>query len=199
MWSRREILGTAAAVALAEEAPDAGLPDFSDCGLGGGGVVIPDMPIRVRVKPQAGDATERIQWAIDQAAIQRGAVLLERGQYEIGGTLRISTVGVVLRGEGEETVLLATGTKVRPVIEIKGAAAGASGRPVAITDEVVPVGARSFRVASGAGLQKGQLVIVRRIGNAAWIHEIGMDRIAQRPGIRTRPSSGRRLTWSSSG
>ena len=91
-------------------------------------------------------------------------------------------MGVVLRGEGEETVLLATGTKVRPVIEIKGAAAGASGRPVAITDEVVPVGARSFRVASGAGLQKGQLVIVRRIGNAAWIHEIGMDRIAQRPG-----------------
>src|SRR3954447_4351190 len=104
MWSRREFLGTAAAVALAEEGPDAELPDFSDCG----GVVIPDMPIRVRLKPTAGDATERIQAAIDRG----GVVLLDRGQYEVGGTLRISASGVVLRGEGPETILLATGTKV---------------------------------------------------------------------------------------
>src|SRR5689334_5302466 len=148
MWSRREFLMASAAVALAEEAPDAGLPDFSDCGLGGGGVVIPDMPIRVRLRPQAGDATDRIQWAISEAAVKRGAVLLERGQYEIGGTLRIGKSGVVLRGEGAETVLVATGTKVRPLIEVKGAEAGTVGRPVSIADEVVPVGARSFRVAS---------------------------------------------------
>src|SRR6476659_10053230 len=93
MWSRREFLATSAAVALAEEASDAGLPDFSDCG----GVVIPDMLVRVRVKPQAGDATERIQAAIDQG----GVVLLERRQHEVGGTLRIGTSGVVLRwGQG---------------------------------------------------------------------------------------------------
>jgi hypothetical protein len=122
MVTRRVFLAaSAAAVALAEEAPDAGLPDFSDCGLGGGGVAIPNNRVRLTLKPQAGDATDRIQWAINEVSGQppnrRGAVLLERGQYEVGGTLRIGTSGVVLRGEGRETVLLATGTKVRPVIE----------------------------------------------------------------------------------
>src|SRR5947209_19245809 len=41
------------------------IPDFSHCGYGGGGVAIPDAPVRVVVPPAEGDATARIQAAID--------------------------------------------------------------------------------------------------------------------------------------
>jgi len=125
-------------------------------------------------------ASARIQAAIDHVSPKGGAVFLERGQYEVGGTLRISASGVVLRGE-YGTVLVATGTKQRNLIEIQGSDSGTAGPRTAIADDVVPVGARSFRVTSAEGFRPGQLVLVRRIGNAAWIHEIGMDRIKGRP------------------
>src|SRR3954454_13706024 len=41
------------------------VPDYSHCGYGGGGVAIPDMPVRVRVPAAPGDAGRRIQAAID--------------------------------------------------------------------------------------------------------------------------------------
>src|SRR5438034_10667606 len=60
------------------------VPDFSHCGYQGGGVAIPDVPVRVRVPAAAGDAGRRIQAAIDSvarlpadAAGVRGAVLVE--------------------------------------------------------------------------------------------------------------------------
>jgi len=182
VFSRRRFLAGASASALAfgADAPEAGLPDFSNCGYGGGGVAIPDTPVRATLKPETGDATTRIQAAIERVSMTGGAVLLSRGEYAVGGTLRIAASNVVLRGE-DATVLVATGTKERNLIEIQGAA-GTAGPRVAIADEVVPVGARNFRVASAQGFRAGQLVVVRRIGNAAWIHEIGMDRIKGRPG-----------------
>ena len=45
----------------------------------------------------------------------------------------------------------------------------------AVTDEYVPVGARSFKVASARGFKPGDAVIVRRIGNADWIAAVGMN------------------------
>src|SRR5437870_3982864 len=44
------------------------VPDFSHCGYAGGGVAIPDLPMRVRVPAVPGDATARIQAAIDYVA-----------------------------------------------------------------------------------------------------------------------------------
>lgn len=44
-----------------------------------------------------------------------------------------------------------------------------------VTDDYVPVGARTFTVASAAGFRPGDAVIVRRIGNQAWIDEVGMN------------------------
>ena len=171
------------------------IPDFSHCGYGGGGVKIPDAVVRVTLAPEKApqDDLPRIQAAIDQVAKLpadsrglRGAVLLRKGQYRLGGTLRIEAGGVVLRGEGDGetgTVLVATGRKDHRLIEVRGAAgrqvAAASARKIA--DAYVPVGARRFTVAAGHGLKAGDTVIVRRIGNAAWIHEIGMDRITPRP------------------
>src|SRR5436853_6214169 len=80
--------------------------DFSHCGYGGGGVAIPDVPVRVVVHPARGDNGPRIQAAIDYVAQLpadrqgiRGVVLLLAGRHEVAGCLRISTGGVVLRGQ----------------------------------------------------------------------------------------------------
>lgn len=196
MNRRTFLTGAVAAVAAAESEFD--LPDFSHCGYRGGGVEPPEVPVRLELKPESGDATARIQAAIDELAAlpleDRGAILLTRGQYEIGGTVRLGASGIVLRGEGrgqDGTVLIAAGTEARTLIEIRGASPGTPGPGAAIADEVVPVGARSFRVDSGEPFHAGQLVAVRRIGNADWIHEIGMDRITPRPGD---PSSTRQWT-----
>lgn len=54
-----------------------------------------------------------------------------------------------------------------------------------ITDEYVPVGARRFRVASAAAYKPGDTVIVRRIGNQAWIDAVGMN--GETPASRWRP------------
>src|SRR5207244_1168214 len=42
------------------------IPDFSECGYGGGGVTIPDVPVKVTLQPVAGDNSPQIQAAIDQ-------------------------------------------------------------------------------------------------------------------------------------
>ncbi len=81
--------------------------DFSYAGYRGGGVSIPDAPVRAEIEPGDGDDTERIQHAIDEVSARspdengfRGAVLLRAGVYEVADSLRIEQSGVVLRGEG---------------------------------------------------------------------------------------------------
>ncbi len=189
------------------------IPDFSNAGYGGGGVAIPRVPVKAVVEPGPGDDGERIQAAIDRVSRMepdadghRGAVLLRRGEYQVAGTLRISAGGVVLRGEGRErdgTVLMATGTSRRTLIEVNPAFMrlqehrsvrvrhGTAWREVpgtrrAITDAYVPVGARTFRVESTQGLAAGDRIIVHRPSTAGWITAIGMDRIPPRPGRVTR-------------
>jgi hypothetical protein len=43
-----------------------------------------------------------------------------------------------------------------------------------VADEYVPVGSRRLRLASARGLRPGDTVVVRRIGNQAWIEAVGM-------------------------
>jgi hypothetical protein len=131
----------------------------------------------------------------------RGAVLLKAGEYRIGGHITISTSGVVLRGEGTGpggTVLRASGTDRRyqehhpledGLVQIEGAVPGGAawtggddfatlavaGTEHNITDDYVPVGARSFHVEGLAGLHVGDSVIVHRPSTAAWLHDLGMD------------------------
>jgi len=176
------------------------IPDFSRCGYGGGGVELPIVPVVVTLLPQVDstDDTARIQAALNEVAGLpldkngfRGAVLLKRGRYRIASSLRMSATGVVLRGEGQGedgTVLVGTGTSTRYLINI-GASSGVrevKSTRQTITDDYVPVGARSFDVKDGSKFKVGDTVLVSRVGNAAWIHEIGMDRIAERPENPTR-------------
>ena len=82
------------------------IPDFSMVGYRSGEKEIPDVPVKVTLTPEPGDATARIQRAVDQVSALapdkdgfRGAVLLKTGVYEIG-SLKIKADGVVVRGEG---------------------------------------------------------------------------------------------------
>lgn len=165
--------------------------DFSNCGYMGGGVRIPDVPVKIAIKPIDGDATQTVQDAIDQVSNLpmdtngfRGAVLLKKGRYNIGGTVKINASGVVLRGEGEGgTLIYGTGTAERNLLEI-GSGTGPStlGQPASeIMDLYVPSGARSFHVSDASAYRVGDTVIIRRVGNSRWIHEIGMDEIFMRP------------------
>jgi hypothetical protein len=176
------------------------IPDFSNCGYMGGGVAFPDVHVKVTLKPEkdATDDTQRIQDAIDAVAKMpagergiRGAVLLTKGTYRIPGQLKITTGGVVLRGEGDGerggTTLIAAGKEKRALIDVKGASGVREDEKTAtkITTDVVPVGARSFEVADAKRFKVGDPVIVRRVGNAEWISAIGMDRIKGRPGAES--------------
>ena len=96
------------------------IPDFSNCGYMGGGVAFPPA-VKATLRPEkdSKDDTRRIQDAIDAVAKMpadmrglRGAVLLTKGTYRVAGQLKITTGGVVLRGEGDGedgTILIAAG------------------------------------------------------------------------------------------
>jgi hypothetical protein len=170
------------------------IPDFSYAGYKGGGVPIPHVSVAITVGPGDGDAEARIQEAIDYVSKLapdrdgfRGTVLLREGTYRIAGTLRIQASGVVVRGGGkgeDGSILVAAGTGRRALIEVRGESdihmEPTTGRK--IIDLYVPVGSRTFHVNSAVGLSVGDTIVVRRYGNRAWISEIGMDRIAPRPG-----------------
>jgi hypothetical protein len=164
------------------------MPDFSRSGYGGGGLALPDAPVRVVVSPGQGDNGSRIQAAIDHVARQpadsrgiRGAVLLLVGRHEIAGQIRLNASGVVLRGQGDGpsgTILFASGTDRRNLIQI----ASAEDRPrvssatYRVADPYVPVGATQLRLDRVEGLKVGDPVFVDRPSPSEWIAEVGMDR-----------------------
>ena len=171
------------------------IPDFSHAGYGGGGVDLPEVPVVETVVPGDGDDGARIQAAIDRVSQLapdgsglRGAVLLTGGRYQIAGTLVIRAGGVVLRGEGQNvdgTVLEATGTEKRTLIEIKPSGSlpkhpEVTGTRQNIIQTYVPVGARSFLVEQASSFQVGDAVIIHRPSTQAWITAIGMDEIPAR-------------------
>ena len=176
------------------------VPDFSSAGYGGGGVALPNVQPRVLVVPVEGDDGANIQSAIDHvsglkpdAAGIRGAVLLAAGRYEIAGQIKISTSGVVLRGAGSGeggTVLIATGTGRRALIEVGGKDQRlALGEAVVIADDIVPVGATRVRVASAKLFQAGMAVVVERPSPAEWIKFMGMDTAPGRQNYQWRPGA----------
>src|SRR6185437_7151146 len=131
------------------------IPDFSYCGYKASEQPIPDVPVKIVVPLTNGDATTRIQSAIDYVAKLaldnngfRGTVLLQKGTYNIMGQLKIEASGIVLRGSGmnDGTVLLGTGLGRETLIRINGKNDKAFGTEIKITDAYVPVNASKFHV-----------------------------------------------------
>lgn len=172
------------------------VPDFSTAGYAGGGVALPLVPAAIVVAPAAGDATARIQAALDFVAGRpadaqgfRGAVQLLPGRYELAGRLRIRTSGVVLRGAGEKTVLVAAGTERGALIAARGMAKEDFGSARAITDARVPVGATRLTLSDASGLGVGETVAITRPTTKEWTHELGMDVAPGRQQFAWKPAA----------
>lgn len=161
------------------------IPDFSYSGYKSGDAPIPAVPVRVVVPLKAGDATLRIQAALDYVGGLpadgqgiRGAVLLEKGIYEIAGGLLLRHSGVILRGCGmgeDGTVLLATGHDRRTLIRISGINDRKTDKEFNIADSYVPVNAMTLHLAGANVFKVGDEVIIHRPSTAAWIHALGME------------------------
>jgi hypothetical protein len=167
--------------------------DFSTAGYAGGNEAIPFVPVKITVEPDGKHDRERIQAALDCVADLpraaggfRGAVLLKPGRWLIDTSLRLNASGVVLRGSGDGeagTILVATGTSRRTLIEIGGTGerSEVKGSRHAVTDAYVPVGATKLTLENTAGLAVGDAIIVQRPCTAEWVALLDMDKF---PGWR---------------
>ncbi|WP_114781215.1 DUF6298 domain-containing protein [Botryobacter ruber] len=163
------------------------IPDYSYCGYKNSEAPIPDVPVKVIVPAMSGDATATIQRAIDYVASLplnpqgfRGAVLLEKGTFELSGGLIIRTSGVVLRGSGPDstgTVLIGTGQDRETLIRIAGAANLKQEAPVQLADTYFPVNSTKLTFKNKHPFKVGDQVIVNRPSTQEWIEKLGTDKI----------------------
>ncbi len=168
------------------------LPDWSHAGYMGGGVVLPapgDIPVIVTLSPDADDDDDgpRIQEAIDQVQAlplngkYRGAILLEKGYYEVENTLKITKSGIVLRGEGQgisETVVEGTRPEKYSLIDFGVGGNGVNLDPSIESNIITPyagIGANKFRVNSTSGFSQGDLIGVIYTRNTQWLSDLGVD------------------------
>jgi Family of unknown function (DUF6298) len=159
------------------------IPDFSYCGYMASEKPIPTVPVKIIVTLTKGDATSRIQAALDQLAALpidnngiRGAVLLQKGNYEVNGQLRIKASGIVLRGSGVGiTTITGTGNGRLALIKIIGKnTISRDGFGMKIIDPYVPVGAMQFKVDSGIMIKDhSNRLIIRRPSTQKWINQLG--------------------------
>jgi hypothetical protein len=168
--------------------------DFSFAGYMGGGVMIPDIPVKLTVPDGVDDAT-LIQNAIDKISNMklsdgfRGTVFLAAGTFNCDKTINITADGVVLRGSGsgpEGTVINMTG-EPHTCISIKGSGSVTeTGEPVRISDAYVPSGATSFTISDVTGLAVGDNIRISRPVTDLWVHFMGMDSLVR---------DGKKQTW----
>ncbi|MBB3840518.1 hypothetical protein FHS57_004538 [Runella defluvii] len=161
------------------------LPDFSYCGYRAGAESIPDVPIRVVVNAQKGDATNRIQAAIEYVATLpldkngfRGTVLLGKGTFEVAGQLSLKASGVVLRGSGmteNGTTIIGAGTSREHLVNVIGGQNVLSKSRLRITNPYVPVNAMTLAVEDASGLKVGDAIQIHRPSTKEWIQALGTE------------------------
>jgi hypothetical protein len=171
--------------------------DFSFAGYHGGGVALPEVPVKATVQPTGGDDTTAIQAAIDHVAslpLQngfRGAVLLAAGNFTCSQPITISASGVVLRGAGSglEGALVSTikltGKPHTAIIVRTGGTAGRRGGATdaensgtlrtQFAESYVPSGSATFTVADSKGFAVGDTILIERPVTKAWTQFMHMD------------------------
>ena len=163
------------------------IPDYSFCGYDASNTSIPYVAAKVTVGCSDGDATARIQRAIDYVASLptgidgfRGAVQLQKGVYRIDGSLKITVSGVVLRGSGygeDGTILLGTGVDRATLIRIAGYNDRKLEDSIPITGKYVPLNATFIPLQEGHGLKAGDWIVITRPSTDKWLEYIGTNKI----------------------
>jgi hypothetical protein len=155
--------------------------DFSSCGYRSSNVPLPDVANVIFVSWQEGDNSGRIQRAIDYVSSLapdaqgfRGAVLLDKGVFELTESLQIRTSGVVLRGmDREETVLLKKGVDRGALVYVEGLNDKYVTDTFKIETKYVPVNACTFQISGDASLKVGERVQILRPSTKEWIASLG--------------------------
>lgn len=161
------------------------IPDFSYAGYQASEKAIPNVDNKIFVPVQKGDATQKIQAAIDYVSNLkanksgfRGAVLLDKGTFNVSGTLYIRTSGVVLRGSGNSengTVLLGTGIKRESVIRVLGTDDKKIGESFELNAAYTPLGTQKIQLKNAAKLKPADEIIITQPLADNWIKELKMD------------------------
>lgn len=154
--------------------------DFSMVGYKYGAESIPDYPVAVTLDPPAdgADATSLIQNAIDGFS-GNGAILLKAGTYNVSGRLVLDKSNIVLRGEGNTTVIKATGTTQRTLLTMGKSTNMVKGEYSSIVDKFIPVGQFWVSVENPSAFAPGDRVNITAEMNDAWISDLKMDKIAR--------------------
>lgn len=166
------------------------IPDFSAVGYKNGEVAIPTAAVVKTISAVSGDNTANIQNAINAVAALpmnaegiRGALLLKAGTYNINNTVYIRSSGVVIRGEGNGTILMATKTSQYSLITVTGSGGFSANTSTSkkIQGTYIPIGAKTFTLPAGHGFVPGDDVMLQRKPNQAWINMLGMNVLSQIP------------------
>lgn len=166
------------------------IPDFSYAGFKNSEEEIPVVETKVVLSSSSGDRTSDIQKAIDSvgnmsldASGIRGAVLLEAGEYEVHGTIKIPYSGVVLRGISDDynngTVIKGIGDTPhqRNIIEAGNYNfdyyfSDKAGSDVNITTDIVYVGDKTFDVTDASTFTVGDNIIIYHSCSNEWLSAI---------------------------
>lgn len=164
--------------------------DFSNAGYKGGGVALPQVPVKLRLAPVTGDNTAAIQAAIDRVgqmplvAGYRGAVLLAPGVFDCYSPLKINISGVVLKGSGsingKQGTVLQLKDKPHTAIEVRGQLKVIPvGKATKLDDSYLPAGADYIHVQSSTGLKTGDWIRITKSVTPAWLRFMGMDHLTR--------------------
>lgn len=160
------------------------IPDYSYCGYKASNEQIPWVDVKAFVPHIQGDATAYIQAAIDyvsslpmDASGFRGAVQLDRGQFQIDGGLQIAASGVVLRGSGsgeDGTELLGAGQDRTTLIRV-GGRLDRMWTPKQAASKAVNVGDMFICVPNANKYQVDQTIMISRWATKEWIDQMDMN------------------------
>ncbi len=171
--------------------------DFSHAGYMGGGVQLPsDRALQtISISPSGGDDSSAIQAAIDTIATYpqidafRGRVALGEGVFKISKTLRVTTSGIIISGQGADKSILKYSSESPSALFKIGTGSEVEYKNASksiITDDYVAVGSTTFSIENSTGYTKGMSVSIARTISNAWIESLNMDDLVD---------NGARETW----
>ncbi len=150
--------------------------DYSYCGYRMSESGLPNVPVVAVVAPSQGDQAAAIQQAIDYVSGLkpdkktglRGAVLLEKGTYNIQRPIYIRASGVVLRGaEKTSTIIRKCGVERGAAIYIEGIDNRQRKDTLSITAETIAL--NSLEIPVSGQVNKGDELVVWRPSTQEWI------------------------------
>ena len=157
--------------------------DFSFCGYRNSESGIPEVPNVIFVPHSEGNTSDLIQNAIDYVSTLkpdvrgfRGAILLDRGIFELDKSIFIRTSGIILRGtDKNKTVLLKKGVDRGALMYIEGKNELKIIDTFNIISNYVAVNSKTFEISSAGKINKGDRIKIIRPSTKEWIKSIGCD------------------------